>query len=62
MFNLQPGQGLGFTASRLIAFGLDGVGVIKYPFLVAVRSFNRARVNINKKVIIPVSEKVKQWL
>ena len=33
MFNLQPGQGLGTTPSRLLAFGLGGVTVVIIPIV-----------------------------
>lgn len=44
MFNLQPGQGLGFTASRLIAFGLGSVkGIAAALLAVARKIFKREK-------------------
>jgi hypothetical protein len=34
MFNLLPGQGLGFTGSKLIAFGLGSMVLKEIPSLV----------------------------
>jgi len=62
VFNLYPGQGLGYTPSKLIAFGLGSADIIAAAFITAIRMFKRTKVNINKVVITPVSEKVKLWL
>ncbi len=41
MFNLQPGCGLGFTASKQIAFGLGSSFVLREIILKSIISFTR---------------------
>ena len=36
MFNLQPGQGLGFSGSKEIAFGLGSSFATPYPLFISL--------------------------